>query len=91
MEHDMGAVDAMKLSARAGMSNVGGIILLLILEALVLFLGALMICVGFFFVLPIIYAASVFAYRQVFPDLGGPTGFTTPPPPNAYGTFGRGM
>lgn len=91
MEHDMGAVDAMKLSAKAAMSSVGGIILLIIFQALIGVLGVLMICIGLFFVMPIIYAASVFAYRQVFPDLGGPTGYTTPPPPNAYGSFGRGM
>jgi len=88
MEHDLGAIDAIKLSARAGMANIGGLILLVIFEGLISFLGILMICIGYFFVLPIIYAANVFAYRQVFPMFD--RGFRNEPPsPDAYGNFGR--
>jgi uncharacterized membrane protein len=91
MEHDLGPVDAMKLSAKAAMSNVGGLIVLFILEFLVLLLGVLMICLGVFFVLPIIYAANVFAYRQVFPMLDQRFQ-NIPPPPDVYGGgFGRGQ
>lgn len=35
MEHDLGPVDAMKLSAKAATSNVGGLVVLFIFEALV--------------------------------------------------------
>jgi len=49
------------------------------------------LCIGVFFVLPVIWVAWAFAYRQVFPDLN-PTIFRNePPPPDAYqGNFGQG-
>jgi uncharacterized membrane protein len=90
MEHDLNAIDALKLSAKAGWGNIGGLIVLAILGGLIAFLGALVICIGIFFVIPIIYAANAFAYRQVFPSVDSPTTFNTPPPPTEYGgTFGR--
>jgi len=91
MEFDLSPIEAMKLSARAATSNIGGLILLLILEFLISLLGFVAICVGFFFVLPIIYAANAFAYRQVFPWVE--RNFqNVPPPPGTYdGGFGRGM
>jgi hypothetical protein len=91
MEHDIGAIDAIKLSAKAGWSNVGGIIVLAILLGLMAFGGVLVLCLGILFVLPIIHVAWAFAYRQVFPDLLPSTFRNEPPPPDAYGNFGRGM
>ncbi len=92
MEHDLGAVDAMKLSARAAMSNVGGLIVLFIFEFLVALLGVIMLCIGILFVMPIIYAANAFAYRQVFPRLFDQQFRNVPPPPDVYGgSFGRGQ
>jgi uncharacterized membrane protein len=94
MEHDIGAMDAIKLSARAAGANVGGIIVLFIFEFLVSLLGFVMCVVGIFLVaVPIIYAANAFAYRQVFPRMQETLNNMTPPPPNAYGfqggQFGR--
>jgi len=90
-EHRLGAVEAMKLSAQAAWSNVGGLILLFILEFFVALLGVLALCVGILFVIPIIYAANAFAYRQVFPNIGQ-TFQTAPPPPTAYGgNYGVGQ
>lgn len=92
MEHDLGPMDAMKLSARAAMSNVGGLIVLFIFEFLVALLGLLMLCIGIFFVMPIIYAANAFAYRQVFPMMFEQQFRSAPPPPDVYGgSFGRGQ
>lgn len=88
MEHNMGPIDAIKLSARAALANVGGLILLFILEFLVALLGILMLCIGVFFVIPIIYAANAFAYRAVFPWFEQ-TFRNAPPPPDTYGNFGR--
>lgn len=86
---DVGA--AIKLSARAAWSNVGGLILLFILEFFVALAGVLALCIGIIFVLPIIYAANAFAYRQVFPDLGQ-TFQNAPPQPDVYGgTYGTGQ
>jgi len=92
IEHKLGAVDAMKLSARAGWSNVGGLILLFILEFLIALVGVLLCVVGIFLIaIPLIYAANAFAYRQVFPDVQ--RNFqNTPPPPSEYGgSFGVGQ
>jgi uncharacterized membrane protein len=84
LEHKLGAVDAMKLSARAAWSNVGGLILLFILEFLVALAGMLALCVGLLVAIPVIYAANAFAYRQVFPFAGNDSQ-NAPPPPDAYG------
>lgn len=90
MEYDMGPIDAIKLSARAGMSNIGGLIVLLIFEVLVMIVGMLLICVGMFLIsIPVMYIANAFAYRQVFPLIEQRFNMT-PPPPTAYG-FGGGQ
>lgn len=85
MEHDLGPIDAIKLSARAAMANIGGLILLLILSMLVMIGGMLLLCLGMLLIsVPLVYIANVVAYRQVFPSM--PTQFNvTPPPPSSYG------
>lgn len=92
MEYDLGAIDALKLSAQAGMNNIGGLIVLVIFEGLVMILGLLMICVGMFLIsIPIMFLANAFAYRQIFPYVDRQFNMA-PPPPNAYGSsFGSGM
>lgn len=90
MERDLGAVDAMKLSAKAATSNIGGLIVLFIFEFLIALLGVIALCIGIFFVIPIIYAANAFAYRQVFPLIRQNFNMS-PPPPTAYGDFSQGM
>ncbi len=92
IENDINAIDALKLSVKAGWGNFGGLIFLAFLGGLIAFVGVLAICIGVFFVIPIIYAAHAFAYRQVFPSLNAPTTYNTPPPPNEYGgSFGQGV
>ncbi len=89
IEHNLGVVEAITTSARAGWSNFGGLLLLIILEGLLALVGVLALCVGVFFVLPVIYAANAVAYRQVFPvsETFAPS---APPPPTDYGTdYGR--
>lgn len=92
MEHDLGPVEAIKLSARAATSNFGGLIVLLIFQILVMLVGLLMLCVGAFLIsIPVIYLANAFAYRQVFPLIEQNFNMA-PPPPNAYGSgFGSGI
>jgi Predicted integral membrane protein len=90
MEHDLGPIDALKLSAKAAWSNVFGVIFLAFLVWIMLVLGVLALCIGIFFVLPMVTSSFAFAYRQVFPALNAPTTYNTPPPPGAYGgTFGQ--
>jgi uncharacterized membrane protein len=85
MEYDLGPVDAIKMSARAAMGNIGGLILLFILEGLIVLAGMLMCVLGMFLLsLPLVYVANAFAYRQVFPLIESRFN-TAPPPPSAYG------
>lgn len=91
LEHEVSPIDAIKLSISAVTGNLGGLIVLFILEFLVGLLGILALCLGYFVAIPVIYAANVFAYRQVFPLVSNNFNFT-PPPPSAYGSnFGSGM
>lgn len=84
-ENQIGPIEALSLSARAALSNAGGLILLIVLQVLIAIAGVLALCLGVFFVIPIIYAATAFAYRQVFPPADMPQVNVTPPPPGAYG------
>jgi uncharacterized membrane protein len=91
-EHEIGPIEAIKLSAAAAFSNTGGLILLIILEGLIVLAGFAAICFGIFFVMPLLYAAVAVAYRQVFPDLGPPVYQNAPPAPDTYGsTYGQGL
>ena len=90
IEHNIGAIEALQLSAKAGWGNFGGLIVLAILGGLIALAGAIALCIGILFVIPIIYAAQAFAYRQVFPAINAPTTYNTPPPPTEYGgSFGQ--
>ena len=92
MERDLSVTDAIKLSARAGFANLGGIILLAILLGFVGLLGVVMCFFGIFLIsIPVTFAAYAIAYRQVFPFIGD-TFNMTPPPPGSYGSsFGQGF
>ena len=87
-ENNVTPVEAISLSAAAGWNNVGGIILLCILQFFIALAGILLLCVGLFFALPLIYAANAYAYRQVFPFVERYFNIA-PPPPSEYG-FGGG-
>lgn len=93
MENEaLSPMEALKLSARASWSNVGGIIVLAILSFLIALGGVFALCIGVLFVLPIIWVSWAFAYRQVFPDLSPTVIRNEPPPPDAYrGSFGQGL
>lgn len=61
--------DAIKLSARAAMKNLGGIAGLIVVNFCLVLLGQLAFCIGIYFVIPIITASNLVAYRKVFPRL----------------------
>ena len=85
IDRNLGAMDAMKLSAKAAGGNVGGIIVLFILEFLVGLLGMVMCGVGIFLIsIPVSYAANAIAYRMVFPRINDQFNYN-PPPPGSYG------
>jgi uncharacterized membrane protein len=84
MDRDLGAIDAMKLSAQAAMGNIGGILVLFFFEFLVSLLGVIMCGIGVLLVsIPIIYAANAIAYRMVFPKINDQFNYN-PPSPGAY-------
>lgn len=76
----LSGVEAYLMSIKSGFSNLGGLILLIILSGLMALGGAFVCLVGVLFVVPIIYAAWFVAYRDVF---GGSREYRqdTPPPP----------
>jgi len=91
LETNIGAGEAIKLSLSAVFSNIGGIILLMILGALVAILGVIAFCVGLLVAIPVVWVANVVAYRNVFPLLDN-NFYNVPPPPSAYGSsFGQGI
>jgi uncharacterized membrane protein len=83
-EYDLGIGETIALSARAGWSNWGGLILLFIFQFLAALVGVLLLCIGVFFVLPIIFGSTATAYRQVFPrrEVDAASG---PPAPDYFG------
>lgn len=91
-EHELNAIDAIKVSASAAWANLGGLIVLFILEFLIVIGGMLLCVVGLFLLsMPLIYAANAYAYRRVFPKMRDDFR-QTPPNPNEYGgKFGVGM
>ncbi len=80
-DRGLSGLDAVKLSIKAGKANLGGIFLLILLNAAVGMLGVLACYVGVFFIMPISLASYAVAYRRVFPEF--PQDFASPPPPPA--------
>lgn len=68
VDRKLSSLDAIKLSARAALKNVGGIAGLIGINFVLVLLGQL-VCIGLYFVIPVITATSLVAYRKVFPRL----------------------
>lgn len=83
-DRNVGVGEAISLSFKAAWANIGGLILLVLLEILIFIGGMLMFCIGIIFVFPIVLAAEYIAYRQVFPDSRNFFN-NEPPSPDAYG------
>src|ERR1043166_6924971 len=82
VDRGLSSWDAMKLSARAVMKNLGGIGGLIVVNFVLVLLGEAAFCVGVYLVIPIITATSLVAYRKVFPAPENRN--FAPPPPTAY-------
>lgn len=85
-DKDLSLMETIKLSAKAGWANAGGLFLLFLLLGLIMIGGVLALCIGLLFVLPLIYAALTVAYRQVFPMPNDPPLYNAPPPSGYAGT-----
>jgi hypothetical protein len=66
VDKELTGVEAVKLSCKAAMGNLGGILGLLLLRILIDLLASLLCCVGPILVMPLDLAMVAIAYRQVF-------------------------
>jgi len=84
VDRNLGAVEAMKTSAKGVWRNLGGIAGFYGAAFVLSLAGALACGVGTYFVIPIIMAGTVVAYRKIFPKQ---TEFHQPPAPGYYQGF----
>lgn len=82
VDRGLGGISAMTTSARAVLKNLGGVAGLILVNFGLVLVGYAALCVGVYFVIPVIIATNVVAYRKVFPAFRKPN--FSPPPPNAY-------
>ena len=81
-DRNLSGGQALVTSIKSGLSNLGGLILLLILLFLMI-LGGIMACfIGVLFVAPLVVASLFAAYQSVFGRTGGAQNYNPPPPPN---------
>ncbi len=83
VDKNFGAVKAMTTSARAVFKNLGGVGGLIAFNFVLILAGYAALCIGVYFVIPVIIATNVVAYRKIFP--GQDNRRFDPPPPNIYG------
>ena len=69
VDRNLSTVKAITTSARAVLKNLGGVAGLMGVNFLLALAGYAAVCVGIYFVIPIILAANVVVYRKVFPSL----------------------
>lgn len=81
IDKKLNGFDAFKLSAKAVWANLSGVVGIILVEFAMGFVGYLALGFGLYFVLPIMFAGVLVAYRKVFPDTQR---FETPPPPNSF-------
>lgn len=82
VDRNLSAFQAMKLSMKAVWKNLGGVIGMIGVYIVLCFLGALACGIGLYFMMPIIFAGFLTAYRRVFPAQNARN--FNPPPPNVY-------
>jgi uncharacterized membrane protein len=83
VDRNLGAIEAMKTSAKAVWQNLGGVAGLVAVNFVLVFVGYAALCIGLYFVIPIMIAGNVVAYRRVFPSLDSAANMN-PPPPDSY-------
>ncbi len=83
VERNLNGVDAFKLSARAVWANLSGVVGIILLEFVMGIVGYMALAIGVYFVLPIMFAGVLVAYRKVFPPLNNNQTYN-PPQPNMY-------
>jgi uncharacterized membrane protein len=69
VDRKLKAIPALRTSARAAWTNLGGLLLLALLLALIGTVSALLLYLPVFLVMPISFGAIATAYRKIFPEL----------------------
>lgn len=82
VDRQLGGIAAIKTSIISVWKNLSGVAGLVGVNFLLTLLGYAALCFGLYFVIPIMIAGTVVAYRKVFPHTLSPN--FAPPPPNAY-------
>jgi hypothetical protein len=78
VDRGLGPIQAMKVSARAVLKNMGGVVGMIGVNFALVMVGYAALCVGVYFVIPIMMAGNVMAYRRVFPSLQNAGGYGQP-------------
>lgn len=84
VDRKLKAIDAIKLSFRAGLANFWRLLGMMLLTGLMTSVGVLACYVGAFLVMPLSYAAIAKAYEQVFGLSDGAEFSNMPPPPPVF-------
>jgi hypothetical protein len=82
VDRKLSGIQAMLVSAKAVWHNLAGVAGLFGVGFLLAFVGYLVLCVGAYFVMPVIFMANAVAFRKIFPRLA-PLNYN-PPPPTEY-------
>ncbi len=69
VDKKLGGVDAFKLSAKAVWQNLSGVVGIILVEFVMGLAGYMAFGIGLYFVLPIMFAGVLVAYRRVFPEI----------------------
>jgi uncharacterized membrane protein len=85
VDRKLTAGQAIKISMKAVWKNLSGVAGIAGVGFVLSLLGTLVFCIGTYFVIPIIIAGNIVAYRKVFPRLQNDN---QPPPPSAYSGAG---
>lgn len=83
VDRNLSSFQAMKLSAKAVLKNLGGVTGIWVLMFLLNLAGMLVLCIGVYFTIPLLLATQLVAYRKIFPKLNNQI-INTPPMPNTY-------
>ena len=83
VDRELSGWEAVTTSFRAAFANLGGVLAIIFLEFLLGLAGVLACYVGVIFVLPISYAMTAVAYRQVFPIIDPYEDYEMDPEPPA--------
>jgi uncharacterized membrane protein len=84
VDRNLSAGKAMMTSAKAVWKNMSGVIGLFLVAFVLAIAGYLFFCIGIYFVIPIIIAANIVAYRKVFPAVNNANFIGQPASPVSF-------